>query len=96
MAEATKRSRPPMASKFLASQGSRAPVAWSEEDQVLPMLSTSGPWPEAVAARIRLSRSDQGTTSSFTLMPVRCSNFFSSGPRTAWSAGMSGPWLEAQ
>lgn len=63
---------------------------------MLPMLRTSGPWPEAVAARIRLSKSDQGTTSSLTLMPVCSSNFFSSGPRAAWSAARSGPWLEAQ
>lgn len=96
MAEGTKRSLPPMASKFSALQGSRAPVAWREEDQVLPMLRTSGPWPEAVAARIRFNRSDQGTTSSLTLMPVCSSNFFSSGPRAAWSAARSAPWLEAQ
>ncbi len=71
-------------------------MAWSEEDQVLPMLRTSGPWPEVVAARMRLSRSDQGTTSSFTLIPVSCSNFFSRGVRIFLSASMLGPWLEAQ
>lgn len=71
-------------------------MAWREADQVLPMLSTSGPWPEEVAARIRLSRSDQGTTSSLTLMPVCFSNFFSSGVRVFLSAWTSGPWLLAQ
>lgn len=49
-----------------------------------------------VAARIRLSRSAHGTTSSLTLMPVCFSNFFSSGVRIFLSASMLGPWLEAQ
>lgn len=95
-AESTKRSRPPIASKFFSSHGRSAPVAWSEADQVLPMFSTSGPWPELVAARIRFSRSAHGTTSSFTLIPVSFSNFFSSGVRISLSASMLGPWLDAQ
>lgn len=46
--------------------------------------------------RIRLSRSDQGTTSSFTLIPVRFSNLSSSGWRTFLSTSMLAPWFEAQ
>ena len=71
-----------MAEKFWLLHGSRAPVAWSEADQVLPMLTTSGPWPEAVAAVMRFSRSGQPITSSFTLMPVCLVNFASSGLST--------------
>lgn len=95
-AESTKRSLPPIFAKFSASQGSSAPVACSEALQVLPMLRTSGPWPEVVAVRMRLSRSDQGTTSSFTLMPVCFSNLSISGWRTFLSTSMLAPWLEAQ
>ncbi|CAM5447626.1 hypothetical protein SGLAM104S_10541 [Streptomyces glaucescens] len=95
-ADSTKRSLPPIASKFFASQGSRAPVAWSEALQVLPMLRTSGPWPEVVAVRIRFSRSDQGTTSSLTLMPVCFSNLSSSGWRTFLSTSRLAPWFVAQ
>lgn len=96
MVDGRKRSLPPILPKVASSKGSSAPVAWSEADQVLPMFSTSGPWPEAVAARIRLSRSDQGTTSRLTLMPVCCSNFLSSGSRTCLSFSMLVPWLLAQ
>ena len=71
-----------MAEKFWLLHGSRAPVAWSEADQVLPMLTTSGPWPEAVAAVMRFRRSGQPITSSFTLMPVCLVNFASSGLST--------------
>lgn len=63
---------------------------------MLPMFSTSGPWPDVVAVRIRLSRSDQGTTSSSTLIPVCCSNLSSSGRSTFLSASMLAPWLDAQ
>lgn len=95
-AESTKRSLPPILSKAFASHGIRAPVAWSEADQVLPMLSTSGPWPEVAAVRIRFSRSDQGTTSTLTLMPVCFSNLSSSGWSTFLSISTLAPWLEAQ
>jgi hypothetical protein len=71
-----------MAVKFSLVHGRRAPVAWSEADQVLPMLTTSGPWPVVVAARTRFSRSGQPITSSFTLMPVCLVNFASSGLST--------------
>ncbi len=63
---------------------------------MLPMFSTSGPWPEVVAVRMRLSRSDQGTTSSLTLMPVCFSNLSSSGWRTFLSTSMLAPWFDAQ
>ncbi len=95
-AESTKRSLPPMAPKFFSSQGRRAPVDCREALQVLPMLRTSGPWPEVVAVRIRLSRSDHGITSSLTLMPVSFSNWSSSGCRTFLSTSRLAPWLEAQ
>lgn len=71
-------------------------MAWREALQVLPMFRTSGPCPEVVAVRIRFSRSDQGTTSSFTLMPVSFSNLSSSGWRTFLSTSTLAPWLEAQ
>lgn len=45
---------------------------------------------------MRFSRSAQGTTSSFTLIPVSFSNFFSSGVRIFLSASTLGPWLDAQ
>src|SRR5690349_11510202 len=73
-----------------------APVAWSEADQVLPMFTTSGPLPDVAAASNRLSRSDHGTTSTLTLMPVCFSNLSSSGCRMVLSASRLGPWLLAQ
>lgn len=63
---------------------------------MLPMLRTSGPWPEVVAVRIRFSRSDQGTTSTLTLTPLCFSNLSSSGWRTFLSISMLAPWLDAQ
>lgn len=71
-------------------------MAWREALQLLPMLSTSGPCPEVVAVRMRLSRSVQGTTSSLTLMPVCFWNLSSSGWSTFLSISMLAPWLEAQ
>ena len=73
---------PPIWLNVLLVNGRKAPVAWSEADQVLPMLTTSGPWPDVVAARIRFSRSAQPTTWSLTVMPVCFLNFASSGLRT--------------
>jgi maltose-binding protein MalE len=95
-AAGTNRSAPPTSAMAAPSNGSSPPVACSDADHVLPMLRTSGPWPEVVAARMRLSRSVQGTTSSSTLMPVCFSNLASSGFSTFWSAAMSVPWLLAQ
>ncbi len=63
---------------------------------MLPMFRTSGPCPDVVAVRMRLRRSDQGTTSSFTVMPVCFLNLSSSGCRTFLSMAMLAPWLEAQ
>lgn len=63
------------------SARSSAPVACSEEGQVLPTLSTSGPRPEVAAARIRFSRSDQGDDLDVDLDP---------GPPQAATAGISG------
>src|ERR1035437_9764167 len=85
-----------MAVNALASNGMNAPVACNEAAQVLPMLSTSGPWPVVVAPRILLSRSGHPMTWRLTLTPVCFWNFASSGPSTAWSACRLEPWLLAQ
>jgi len=85
-----------MAVSALASNGMNAPVACNEAAQVLPILSTSGPWPLVVAARILLSRSGHPMTWRFTLTPVCFSNFASSGPSTALSFSRLVPWLLAQ
>ena len=63
---------------------------------MLPMFSTSGPWPLVVAARILFSRSGQPMTWRLTLTPVCFSNFASSGPRTSLSFCRLVPWLLAQ
>src|SRR5262245_24517021 len=60
------------------------------------MLSTSGPWPEVAAARMRLSRSAQPITSSLTVMPVCDLNLSSSGWSTCLSLSRLVPWLLAQ
>jgi hypothetical protein len=73
---------PPTWLKVLLVNGRNAPVACSEADQVLPMLTTSGPWPEVVAARMRFSRSAHPITWRWTVMPVCCLNVASSGFRT--------------
>ncbi len=77
--------------------GRKAPVAWSEADQVLPMLSTSGPWPDVVAARIRLSRSFQPMTSQIDLdAGLLGEGLLSSGVSTLTSSAMELPWSLAQ
>ena len=76
--------------------GRKALVTCSEADQVLPMLRTSGPCPDVVAARTRFSRSFQPMTSSFTLMPVCLVKAFSSGVSTLTSSAMELPWSLAQ
>src|SRR5262245_37140359 len=93
---ARKRSLPPIADIVLSSNGRNAPVACNEADQVLPMFNTSGPWPEVVAARIRLYRSGQPITSSLTVIPVCCLNLSSSGCSTCLSWSRLVPWLLAQ
>lgn len=87
---------PPSVLSSASSHGTNAPVACSEADQVLPMLTTSGPLPDVVAARIRLSRSAQGTTSRFTVIPVSLVNLSSSGLSTSLSFSRLVPWLDAQ
>ena len=69
-AASTNLSLPPTASSAAASNGMNAPVACSDGGPVLPMLSTSGPWPLVVAARILSSRSGQPITCRLTLTPV--------------------------
>ena len=82
MAELRNLLSPPTWLIVLVLNGRNAPVACSDADQVFPMFTTSGPWPDVVAARMRLSRSAQPTTWSLTVMPVCCLNLFSSGWRT--------------
>src|ERR1039458_3693852 len=85
MAPVRNRDLPPIAVNVALSNGRNAPVAWIDDDQVLPILTTSGPFPEVVAARTWFSRSDQGTTSRLTLMPVCLVNLLSSGVSTCLS-----------
>ena len=82
MAEVRNLLSPPTCSKVLLVNGRKAPVACSEADQVFPMLTTLGPWPEVVAARMRFSRSAQPITWTWTVIPVCCLNVASSGSRT--------------
>ena len=77
-------------------KGRNAPVACSDADQVLPMLSTSGPLPDAAAAVIWLSRVVQGMTWKLTLMPVCLVNLAICGPSTCRSSCRLVPWLLAQ
>ena len=63
-------------------KGTNAPVAWSDADQVLPMLRTSGPFPDTVAAVIWVSRVVHGITWTLTLMPVSLVNFAICGAST--------------
>jgi len=93
---ARNRSLPPIVLIVASSNGSSAPVACSEGDQVLPMFSTSGPWPEVVAPRIRFSRSGQPMTSSLTVTPVCLANLSNSGCSTCLSVSRLAPWLLAQ
>ena len=74
----------------------KAPVAWSDGDQVLPMLSTSGPLPDTVAAVIWVSSVVHGITWKLTLMPVCLVNLAICGPSTCWSSARLVPWLLAQ
>ncbi len=85
-----------MACMAESSYGMKAPVAWREEAQVLPMLSTSGPEPEVIAVWIRVCRSFHPMTSRLTLMPVCCWNFCRTGVSTSLSLSRLVPWLLAQ
>jgi hypothetical protein len=54
MLPARNRDLPPIAVSVASSNGRNAPVAWTDDDQVLPILTTSGPFPEVVAAALTL------------------------------------------
>src|SRR5450756_1277931 len=90
------RDLPPIAASVASSNGRNAPVAWTDEDHVLPILTTSGPFPELVAARTWFCKSDRGTTWRLTLMPVCWVNLASSGVSTCLSLSKLVPWLLAQ
>ncbi len=87
---------PPIVFMTDVLKGRNAPVAWSDADQVLPMLRTSGPLPDTVAAVIWLSKVVHGITWTLTLMPVCLVNFAICGARTCWSSCRLVPWLLAQ
>src|SRR3954453_275644 len=63
-------SLPPTVLSALPSIGRNAPVDCSVADQVLPMLSTSGPLPLVTAVVMFLNRSGHGITLKFTFTPV--------------------------
>src|SRR6202035_2321820 len=87
---------PPIWLSWELVHGISAPVAPKVHASVLPKLSTSGPLPLTVAARILVSSVDQGRTCRFTLIPVSLVNLFSSGVRTVLSACRLAPWWVAQ
>ena len=93
---ARNRLEPPISFMTDEVNGRKAPVAWSDADQVLPILRTSGPFPDTVAAVIWLSRVVQGMTWTLTLMPVCWVNFAICGASTCWSSCRLVPWLLAQ
>lgn len=92
----TNLSLPPMAANSASPNSMKPPVACSETAQVLPMLRTSGPWPEVTAVWIRVCRSDQPMTSRLTLVPVLAVKASSTGVRTCLSLSTLVPWLLAQ
>ena len=92
----TNLSDPPIAFISLSPNGRKAPVACRDAAQVLPMLSTSGPWPEVTAVWMRVCRSFQPITSSLTLMPVCLVKSFRTGVSTCLSLSRLVPWLLAQ
>src|SRR6476646_1221872 len=91
----TNRDSPPSSVMAASSNSVNAPVACNEDDQVLPMLTTSGPFPEVTADVIREYRSFHGTTSTVTLTPLAALNFSSSGFRMAASSSRLAAWLVA-
>src|SRR6476620_10735299 len=91
----TNLSWPPRSVIAASSNSVNAPVDCNDEDQVLPMLTTSGPFPDVTADVIREYRSFHGTTSTVTSTPLAALNFSSSGARIAASSSRLAAWLVA-